>query len=221
MAKPRRSTSGFTLIEVLVAVGILTLMVTLFSVSLRSTIDSKNYAESSGISHHSVALGFEKFAADLQMAFLVTSPDFFSPVSPMKIVFIGTEDRIDFISFNHTSYFKDTTEAELAEISYYLDNSEEEGHGWFRREDPAVDDKPAEGGDTEALVDQVESVHFEYYDTQKKEWVKEWDSTQLSVANRLPRAVKVELVVKDSRGNDPLKFSTIADLKLYAKPIQF
>ena len=89
------------------------------------------------------------------------------------------------------------------------------------RRDAPVDDKPQEGGVTEAMVNNVEKIEFSYYDPKLKEWDEVWDSTQIEKANRLPMAVKATLEIRPPDRETPLVFSTTVEIKLYSQPLSF
>lgn len=219
----RKLEGGFTLIEVMIAVAILAVMSVLIYTSVSQTIASKDDTEKKDEINHSAALAMTKMASDLEMAFLLNGPDFLGSQGFMKTVFTGTEEKMNFPSLSHTRYFKDSPEADFGEVGYFLeDDKEEQGNKiLMRRESKKVDEKPEEGGVSDPLLDHVKSIHFEFYDAQKKDWVKSWDSSQLETANRLPRAVKIEIQVMDKESEEPLRYSTIAEVKLYDKAINF
>jgi type II secretion system protein J len=213
---------GFTLIEVMIAMAILAVMSVLIFSSTTQTINSKEDTEKIDGINHSASLALGKISTDLQMAFLVSSPDFLGSAGTIKTVFIGKEDQMNFATFSHTRYFKDAKEADFCEIGYFVENSKEEsgGRNLMRRESRTIDDKPEEGGVSDPMIEGIKEFHLEYFDPKKKEWFKTWDSSQLDFANRLPRAVKIEIKVDNPEGEEPFTYSTIAEIKLNV-PINF
>lgn len=215
--------SGFTLIEVMIAIAILSFIVMGVSLFTQSTLNNKEMTERLDNLNHSAFLALHKMSMDLQMAFLLSGPDFLGTDGKIKTVFKGSEDQLNFVSFSHVRYFKEAQEADYGEVGYFLEDSKEEGGGknLMRRESKVIDDNPEEGGTGEVLIDGIKEFHLEYYDSTKKEWGKNWDSTQLDFSNRLPMAVKIEIEIQDPSGDVPLHFSTIADIKIFAQPISF
>lgn len=213
---------GFTLIEVMIAMSILAVMAMLIYTSTTQTMSSKDDVEKRDDLGHSANLTLNKMSLDLQMAFLLNGPEFLGSDGKMKTAFIGKEDRVDFSSLSHVRYFKESKESDYAEVGYFLEDDKEDANNkiLMRRESKAIDDKPQEGGVSEGMVEGMKEFHLEYYDPTKKEWLKNWDSTQVDFSNRLPRAVKVEMKVQDPSMEEPYVFSTIVDLKLL-EPITF
>lgn len=218
----KQKNAGFTLIEIMIAMAILAVMAVLLFTSMSQTLNSKDDIEQKDELNHSANLALNKMSMDLQMAFLLTGPEFLGSDGKVKIAFIGKEDRVDFSSLSHVRYFKDAKEADFAEVGYSLEDDKEEPENkvLVRRESKWIDDKPLEGGKPEIMVEKVKEFHLEFYNAQKKEWQKAWDSTQVDVANRLPRAVKIQLKVQDPNMEEPYFFSTIVDLRIL-EPINF
>src|SRR4029453_13424515 len=209
--------NGFTLIEVMIAMAILAVMAFLIFASTQRTLDSKEDTQKTDDLNHSVSMALSRMSADFQMAFLLSGADFLGTDGRINTVFIGKEDRADFPSFSRQRYFKDAKEADYGEVGYFLeDNKEEPGVKLLlRRDSKNLDNKPEEGGKTEVLIGGVQELHFEYYDANKKEWMKSWDSSQLEYSNRLPRAVRIQIKVLPPDGEEPMTFSTIAEVKLF------
>ncbi|MBL7684429.1 MAG: prepilin-type N-terminal cleavage/methylation domain-containing protein [Deltaproteobacteria bacterium] len=218
-----RSAEGFTLIEVMIAIAILAVIAILVFMSTSQTINSKEDTEKKDNLNHSVNMALNKMVNDLQMSFLLVGPDFLGSDGRMKTVFKGTEDKLDFPTLSKMRYYKNSQETDYGEVGYFLqDDPEQSGQKLLmRRESKRIDDKPEEGGVSEPIVDGIKELHFEYYDAQKKEWLKAWDSSQLESANRLPRAVRMTIKVVDADSEDPLTFSTMADIRLFKGPIAF
>ena len=221
--RTRGGEGGFTLLEVMIAMSILAMMSLLLYTSMSQTMVGKEETEKRDDLHHSVALAFNKMASDLQMAFLVPGTEFLGTDGSRKTVFKGTEEKMDFPSFSHVRYFKDVPETNFGEVGYFLEDSKEEAGGkiLMRREAKILDDKPEEGGSVEPLVEGIKELRLEYYDPNKKEWQKGWDSSQLENSHRLPRAVRIEIKVGDPGSEEEFVFSTIAEVKLHGAPVNF
>lgn len=223
MSKKIAKKTGFTLIEVLIAIAILSGMVVAMVISTNQIMNSKEETEKLDDQSHSVFLALNRISSDLQMAFLVSGTDFLGTTGEMKIAFIGKEDQMNFASFSLARYFKGEQEFDYGEVGYSIAASKNESRekSLYRREQKGFDITPEEGGISEPILENIRSIHFQYYDSQKKEWLRGWDTTQLDFSNRLPEMVKIEMEVENlQEEGKPLSFSTIAGIKL-VKGISF
>lgn len=214
--------NGFTLIEVMISMAILSVMSLLIYTSTFQTLTGKQDTEKKDEQNHSASLALGKMSYDLQMAFIL-GPEFIPSDGRMKTVFVGQDSSIDFPSFAHYRYFKNSSEADFGEIGYSIDTDKEDSQKkvLLRRETGNLDDKPDQGGNSEVLVEGVKEIHFEYYDATKKEWLKAWDSSQLESAGKLPRAVKIQLKLEAEEGGEDLVYQTIAELRMHQGALNF
>jgi general secretion pathway protein J len=58
------------------------------------------------------------------------------------------------------------------------------------------------GGTEEVLFEGVNKIEFQYWDSDKKDWVDEWDTRRLEREAALPSRVKITLYAKDENGKD-------------------
>ena len=219
-----KSNSGFTLLEVLIAIVILAGMTIAMVLSTTQIMNSKDETERLDDQSHSISLALNKISSDLQMAFLISSPDFLGTSGESKVAFVGKEDQINFPTFSLVRYFKEVQELDYGEVGYLLGtNPENSGQKiLFRRESRGFDNNPEEGGIKEPLLENIKLIRFTYYDPQKKEWLKSWDSSQLDFTNRLPEMVKIEIELEDLQEEGrTLSYSTIAGIRLFERPINF
>lgn len=172
---------GFTLVEILIAVAIVSLILTIIYGSYASSIDTMNYTREKMETFSVARLTLSRMHDEL-------TSSFFSEESE-DVVFSGEEGSLSFISSSHERIFKDSKEYDLVEIGYFTEAAEEgESLCLWRREDRTPDDDVLEGGEKEKLIEHLESIEFKYYDGE--EWRDEWDSKEESY---LPQAVKVIL----------------------------
>jgi general secretion pathway protein J len=195
-----RKSKGFTLVEILIAVAIASLILTIIYGSYASSIDTMNYTRKKMDTFSLTRLTLSRMNEEL-------TSSFFSEDSE-EVMFSGEEGGLSFISSSHERIFKDSREYNLVEIGYFTEAAEEEASGseslsLWRREDRTPDDDVLEGGEREKLMEGLEGVEFKYYDGE--EWRSEWDSKEQSC---LPQAVEVTLKFPGK------EFSTIAFIPL-------
>lgn len=203
-ARPHAS-AGFTLIEVLVAVVVLSIVGTLIAGGFTQTARNKRRIEEEADRYHSVRLVLERMVQELSMAFVSMhlNPD--QGLQTVKTSFVGVDrvrgDRVDFTSFSHQRLYRDAHESDQNELSYFVTRHPEDRSRRVlaRREQNRIDDEPRQGGDVEVLLEDVEDFQLEYLDPISGEWLDTWDTTQgvTGQPNRLPAQVRILLEVPD------------------------
>lgn len=216
---------GFTLLEVLISVAILAMISVLSWQSMLSMMGSQDIADDRDEMVHALRVTFDKLFTDLSQAFLVGQAHK-GVKQASQPAFIGKKEGLEFASFAGRRYFAAGVGGDQCEIGYTLETSEE-APGTFtilRRQAELIDDKPEEGGKAYPLLSGVKQVQFEFYDPKTKEWAPEWDSTQISKHDRLPRAVRVSLTMEDREKGQAVGESTWlleVAIPLYHVPLEF
>lgn len=214
---------GFSLLEVMIALVILTSMSMSLYVATSQMLNSKTQVEARDEAFHAVSMAMNKMSMDMNMAYLVGSPillgeDFGGPLG-----FAGEEDRLDFVSFSHLRYFRGSKEDSRAEIGYFLAPMPEDPNKkmLMRREAAQIDKDFQTGGKAFALLENVDSLYFEYLDSKTAEWKKTWNTTSAGVPFKLPSAVKINLKVWLPEEEEATDFSTLATIELNKVPLGF
>ena len=209
---------GFTLLEVMVAVGIVAMLGVLiygaFSGMSRSSSNIKHISDR----YQQGRSALDRMTRELSSAFIslhgIDNANMNPGVTVRKTAFIGKDraagDRIDFTSFANQPLRRDARESDQAEISYFLvDNPDHQGVDLVRRIDKYIDDDPTRGGVVQVLAENVTRFDVTYLDPLTNEWVDNWDSTQPAAQlGRLPAQVWVVLEMADGPGGNPVKFQT-------------
>lgn len=180
---------GFTLIEVLLALAIFAILISLVAAVMLQTFETTEYLETRGADGRLAAALGGRFQADLAPAVDLAS----GPEAPAH--FVGSkgvagfiqEVRLDFVTLNDPAPDEQNRRPDLAEAGYYARS--EDGKRWklFRREEALVDDKPAQGGEYVLLSDRLASF-IVTYSKDGRTWQESYDSKQ---EGRLPWAVKL------------------------------
>ncbi|MBI5850450.1 MAG: prepilin-type N-terminal cleavage/methylation domain-containing protein [Planctomycetes bacterium] len=199
--------SGFTLIEVMIAVLISSMVMVAVSASFLGTmnahyeIDTANSAQSDGqrvldtierdlralwtynLKRNHVLLGRNRDISGFDADWL----DFVCATDSIGGV-VDVENRV-----SHSG---------ICEVGYWLrDNPALPGLlELCRREDPLVDDDITTGGTFQRVCDRVKSFNLTYYETlgYEAQPIDEWDSSREA---KLPRRIKIELKVHRRIGN--------------------
>ena len=219
-----RRRRGMTLVEILVAIAILSIVTTLIYGGFAQTQLNKQRLEGDLDRYHEITTGLDRMTRELASAYVSAHLNPNESLQTTRTAFVGTDrgngDRIDFTSFAHDRLFRNAHESDQCEISYFVthDPDDSEKKVLARREQNRIDDDPTRGGRVEIAVHDVEDFDVEYLDPESVEWARSWDTTHGGGRpNLLPAQVKIILTVPPLHGHGrPLKFGTRASL-----PIRF
>jgi len=203
---------GFTLIEVLVALSVMSMIAISIWAATSQTTRTRAIVQEAHDKHHQVRVAFEMLTRDFSSAFLSLNRALTEPSH--DTVFIGEdhgeEDRVDFAAFSHERRYFDVNESDQCEVGYFLapDKDDPEITNLVRRESPVLDLEPLEGGQMLVLVQDVVEFDLQYYDMVMAEWQDTWDTTEATGdGSVLPMQVRIRLVVRDRLG-DTVAYAT-------------
>lgn len=206
--------AGFTLLEVLIAIAIIGMIVSLVYGAFAGTAESKEEIEDGNDIYHQARWALDKMEADLSTAYLSNHPNSYTLFYGVNL--FGSDDwpldEIHFHSFNHVKYNPAARESDQCEVSYYVMENPDTGQmTLYRREDPTPDDENMAGGEIYELADSVLAFNLRYFDG--FEWADEWDSRDFSeeevtetqveqydeMINTLPMAVEATIILAGPR----------------------
>lgn len=192
----RRATgeSGFSIFEILISVGLLAVMVAMIGQAMLGTLNSKDNIEESAAFFQTVYGGLNRMWDDFNMAF-VASESFYGQQNYYFTGFKAEGESAHFSTMSHIHYVKNLQDTDQVHVGYYLKKNESGNLSLMRRETDHLVEDLEKGGKSFVLIPDVSSLEFEYYDSNKKDWSKKWDTTSVSYAGRLPRLVKIKLEV--------------------------
>lgn len=202
-----RSRAGFSLLEVVVALGIMGLIGLITFETIASALDTRDVLEEEDASNQSARVALDRLRRDLRVAYLTANT---SAVNTYKTQFIGKNDGPDslwFTTLSHHRLFRESRECDQTEVTYWTedDPTMKGAKVLLRREAPRIDNEPEKGGLIAPLAYNLKAVEFRYINPKTNEWLEEWDSTGVDLANKLPRAVQVALVFLVADPEDPEK----------------
>ncbi|MBI5526521.1 MAG: hypothetical protein HY897_09310 [Deltaproteobacteria bacterium] len=211
----KRAESGLMLIEVLVAMGILSLITMLIYGSISRSLEARELAERIENRYANARVSMSRMAREISMAYLSVHV---SQDKRTQTLFKGKSespiDRLLFSSMAHMRLARNSHESDLAYVTYFGETSKDYSgrYNLMRREKPmrpSLDDKPEDekGGVADVLAEDVVGLDLTYWDDQQREWLDEWDTTGVEKGNRLPRLVKITLTVLDEAGKE-MTFTT-------------
>jgi type II secretion system protein J len=194
--------AGFTLIEIMVAVAIGSMILLMAYTSYHSIIDSIKRSTGRAEFYENVNLAISKIDADISNAYFTRSNK--------KITFIcesGTSgNNLNFVTVNHKDFTmggnprQQAHDSDIKEVGYFLkEDKNTQGLSYLVKREKINywDDDPLTGGTENILLPNVVSLKFEF--NRGNDWDDNWDSRQ---NNNFPKAVKTTLVVKNYQAQE-------------------
>ena len=225
--KARAGQRGMTMIEVIVAVGVLAMV----AVLVHGTIDSLSRGKKAEAMRadrvHAGREAMQRIVRDLSAAYL----SLHVPANPSfvtgKTAFVGKNsapfDRVDFTAFAHLRTERGAHESDQAEVGYFArkDPDVADKMDLVRREQTPIDVEPTKGGLVDVVAEDIELFDVRYFDPKTGIWGETWDSTQvMGQPMRLPFEVEVTLVLKGVGGGPSYSYTTKVFLPIQ-QPLSF
>ncbi len=219
--------TGFTLLEILIAISIFAIIVTTVFGSHNYIFSSAKVVEEDIAAYEMAKSCLSRITDDFQSLHVSLPPEYTPPDSddeedPFKITGetadAGGESfsRLMFASRAHVSFEKNIQEG-IARIVYYVQKSDESRY-ILRRADNLYPYEPFEEKKTDpVLCENVKSLVFKYYDEEGSEY-DTWDSDSTDVDYSTPRAIKITLEIGDD--SSFLPFETMVTLPVFREKIE-
>ena len=213
----RAAQRGLTLLEVLVSVGILSMVAALVYGALDGMQRSRTGIERIGDRYHQGRQALSRMSRELQSAFLSLHQPGQIGYAVRTTVFIGTDsdesDRVDFSSFSHRRLLRNVHESDQNELSYFMgrDPDRSDKYDLLRREQKEIDLEPTRGGVVNVLCEDVTAFEVDYLEPSTDTWLSSWDSTQPASQgqfNHLPLQVRIRLTLRGGAADKPIKLMT-------------
>lgn len=220
MTARRSSQRGLTLIEVMIAIAILVVMMSLAWRTITNTADARRNFESYEARNHELRMALSRVVADFEAAYLSRNEDInASHPRTMMVMRPGSKvPDIHFSTLGHRPMWADASESEQTVIWYFAHNDPEHPGqvDWIRREQRRPSNLPPEEepSDFDVLAHDISQVKIELWNWKNLDWQDTWDTTQADGQRGwLPSRVRITLVVKARDGHD-LKLQTQARIMM-------
>jgi len=204
---------GFTLIEVVVAIGLLAVVVTLVYGAFSRSLDVTRETADATERVRQVQLITERLVDELSAAY-------WFPESGGRGRFEGTshtaatsdarQDQLAWTTFAHRRYVEGRPESDVSEVEYRMDVDAESGAGKLVRQERSnllTDASWAVA--TDEVADGVTEFKLRYL--ADPDWVDAWDAAQ---RHRLPQAVEVTVGLAGIGAAPPERLRTVVSLPL-------
>lgn len=204
---------GFTLIEIVVAVAIGAIVMTILYSSFFNIINAKDRVEETNDLIHEVRILFSRIEKDLSNAYARGQ---YGSFASGETYFLGTRDgnnsRLAFTSFTRDTTYEDN-QSDQSEITYYLQVNQENREKYYllRRDNPYPGNENS--GFVYPISENVVNFQLFYADESSFEVATAGENTKISQWNSaeigsLPKAVEVNITLRDDSG-DERQFTSI------------
>jgi general secretion pathway protein J len=106
----------------------------------------------------------------------------------------------------HQRLYADAKESDQMVVEYFTKTvpapNGQSRMNLMRREDSLLDERMDRGGTEDVLVENVKRIDFAYWDSDKKDWVDEWDTRRLEKKSILPVRVRFSIYALDENGRE-------------------
>jgi general secretion pathway protein J len=223
----RRRARGFTLLELLVAVVILSFVTMLLYGAFSGMKRTRDGLKRVQDRYREGRVAMNRIVRDLESAYISQHLPLNQALVVHKTALIGHQgtpgDRIDFNSFSNVLRDRNSHTSDQVELSYFTSESLEisGSNDLVRRTSEYPDDKPEQGGRIDVVATDVDLFDLEYLDPTTSQWVDTWDTTQATgQLNRMPLQVRIRLVLNGGRksaadrSHGTIKFETTVTLPI-------
>jgi len=198
-----RSARGFTLVELLVAIVVLSMISLLIYNAFASMKRSREGIERVDDRYREGRLAMTRMVRELQSAYISLHAPINSSLLVQKTSFVGTTgtpaDRIDFNSFSNRRMDKNSHVSDQCELSYFgSSNPDVSGvTDLARRISTSLDLEPKKGGRVDVLATDIDLFDLQYLDPMTGNWLETWDTTSSVTGQpaRLPVQMRITLVL--------------------------
>jgi len=198
-----RNARGFTLVELLVAIVVLSMISLLIYNAFASMKRSREGIERVDDRYREGRLAMTRMVRELQSAYISLHAPINSSLLVQKTAFVGTTgtpaDRIDFNSFSNRRMDKNSHVSDQCELSYFgSSNPDVSGvTDLARRISTSLDLDPKKGGRVDVLATDIDLFDLQYLDPMTGNWLETWDTTSTVTGQpaRLPVQMRITLVL--------------------------
>jgi general secretion pathway protein J len=219
----RATQRGLTLLEVMIAVAVLTLVSVLVYGAFSTITRGKQAAGQLSERYRIGRVAMTRISRELSMSFLSLHNAAIPQLNTRVTTFTGRGNRVDFTAFAHRRLLKDAHESDQCELSYFTSTNTKKNNqlDLARREQIIIDDQPGKGGVVNILVDDIDTFALRYLDPVSGLWTESWDSTSAAgQLNRVPLQVEIYLVLKGGPAGEPIRLRTKTRLEIL-QPLAF
>jgi prepilin-type N-terminal cleavage/methylation domain-containing protein len=213
LRESRRPVSGFTLIEILVAISVFAVLVSVVLGSLKFLLSKTDLMKEGITIYEEARISLDRISTDLRAVYVSVAPGYKIPDiddDPDPYRFFceasGNDDtRLEFTAFSHLP-LGGGIPATAGKIMYYLQETEDDGWVLMRSDQALKVDDDSErfpdrddAGTDPVLCRNVKTFRIICFDQDGKEY-ESWDSDANDVSYATPAAVLVRMEIEGLHG---------------------
>jgi general secretion pathway protein J len=201
------SRRGFTLLEVMIAIAVLSMIGAITFKSFDAANDLKRRVESAEDRDQAVRGALDRIGREVSMTFLSEHYDhkrFRERPTFFKLKDGRREADLTVTSFAHERLHVDAKESDQAVFEYHIDRGDDGKPCLYRRVKPQIDEDWERGGEQAPLAEDVVRFTVQAWDPKDREWRDEWDSNspERTGGVLIPPRVRIALTILDEQGKE-------------------
>ena len=211
--------SGFTLIEVVIAIAITAFIGVVIGVSFNTTIQNKDIIESQAEHYRMLRAAMNRMVREIGAAYVSDryDPKRYRDAFDRPTNFVGKRDQLLFTTMAHQRLYADAKESDQMVVEYSVKSSPDPKakgrQDVVRREKVQIEERMERGGTEDVLFEGAKKLEFQYWNSERKQWEDEWDTRRTERKSILPTRVKITLTATDENGKE-VKYTTQARVML-------
>jgi general secretion pathway protein J len=194
-----RVQTGFTLVEVLIAMALVSLIALFLYETFISTSRVTESIDREREYYREVRLTADQLTRELLSAYRSSDPS-----APLDFTGLhdtgpeGSSDSLSFYTMAHLHLIPGRPESSLTKVRYYLEKRPESR--WYHLNHEEYSHFLSAGpSEKEVLIENVKEMSIRYFDG--KSWLPEWDSKKQG-SSPIPSAVKIRFVLINRNGDE-------------------
>jgi general secretion pathway protein J len=210
---------GFTLIEVVTAIGITAFIGTIIGMTFSTTIANKDVIEGQAERYRMLRTAMSRMQREIGAAYVSDRYDSrrYRDAFDRPTNFVGTREKLMFTSLAHQRLYADAKESDQMVVEYSVKRSPDpkarDRQDVIRREKVILEERMERGGTEDILFEGIKKLEFQYWNSERKQWEDEWDTRRTERKSALPTRVKITLFATDESGKE-VRYTTQARIML-------
>ena len=199
---------GFTLIEVITAIGITAFIGVVIGVTFSTTIANKDVIEGQAERYRMLRAAMSRMSREIGAAYVSDRYDSrrYRDAFDRPTNFVGTREKLMFTTLAHQRLYADAKESDQMVVEYQVKRSPDpkakDRQDLLRREKMILEERMERGGTEDILFEGIKKLEFQYWNSERKQWEDEWDTRRSERRTILPTRVKMTITAVDENGKD-------------------